>query len=115
MKIKSFFSIIGLLVLSLFCGCDTPRTLNATAIHRTDLLVKKVFNSEKITSAEGTFIWGSEIEDTLTPKNEKYSTVGEKVSAATTVCLDLDNKYRFELPELNFVVEKLENVPVERK
>ena len=90
MKNKFIFSIIGLL-LSLFCGCDTPRTLNATAIHRTDLLVKKVFNSEKITRAEGTFIWGSEIEDTLTPKNEKYSTVGEKVSAALAPIFKQDN------------------------
>ena len=91
MKNKFIFSIIGLLLLSLFCGCDTPRTLNATAIHRTDLLVKKVFNSEKITRAEGTFIWGSEIEDTLTPKKEKYSAVGEKVSAAIAPIFKQDN------------------------
>ena len=91
MQNKFIFSIIGLLLLSLFCGCDTPRTLNATAIHRTDLLVKKVFNSEKITRAEGTFIWGSEIEDTLTPKKEKYSAVGEKVSAAIAPIFKQDN------------------------
>ena len=91
MQNKFIFSIIGLLLLSLFCGCDTPRTLNATAIHRTDLLVKKVFNSEKITRTEGTFIWGSEIEDTLTPKNEKYSAVGERVSAAIVPIFKQDN------------------------
>ena len=91
MQNKFIFSIIGLLLLSLFCGCDTPRTLNATAIHRTDLLVKKVFNSEKITRAEGTFIWGSEIEDTFTPKKEKYSAVGEKVSAAIAPIFKQDN------------------------
>ena len=91
MKNKFIFSIIGLLLLSLFCGCDTPRTLNATAIHRTDLLVKKVFNSEKITRAEGTFIWGDELEDTFTPKKEKYSTVGEKVSAAIAPIFKQDN------------------------
>ena len=75
----------------------------------------KRYSTAKKSPEQKALFWGSEIEDTLTPKNEKYSTVGEKVSAATTVCLDLDNKYRFELPELNFVVEKLENVPVERK
>ena len=91
MQNKFIFSIIGLLLLSLFCGCDTPRTLNATAIHRTDLLVKKVFNSEKITRAEGTFIWGDELEDTFTPKKEKYSTVGEKVSAAIAPIFKQDN------------------------
>ena len=91
MKNKFIFSIIGLLLLSLFCGCDTPRTLNATAIHRTDLLVKKVFNSEKITRAEGTFIWGDELEDTFTPKKEKYSAVGEKVSAAIAPIFKQDN------------------------
>ena len=91
MKNKFIFSIIGLLLLSLFCGCDTPRTLNATAIHRTDLLVKKVFNSEKITRAEGTFIWGTELEDTLTPKDEKYSAAGEKVSAALAPIFKQDN------------------------
>ena len=91
MQNKFIFSIIGLLLLSLFCGCDTPRTLNATAIHRTDLLVKKVFNSEKITRAEGTFIWGDELEDTFTPKKEKYSTVGERVSAAIVPIFKQDN------------------------
>ena len=91
MQNKFIFSIIGLLLLSLFCGCDTPRTLNATAIHRTDLLVKKVFNSEKITRAEGTFIWGDELEDTFTPKKEKYSAVGEKVSAAIAPIFKQDN------------------------
>ena len=91
MQNKFIFSIIGLLLLSLFCGCNTPRTLNATAIHRTALLVKKVFNSEKITRAEGAFIWGSEIEDTLTPKKEKYSVVGEKVSAAIAPIFKQDN------------------------
>ena len=91
MQNKFIFSIIGLLLLSLFCGCDTPRTLNATAIHRTDLLVKKVFNSEKITRIEGSFIWGTELEDRLTPKNEKYSAVGEKVSAALAPIFKQDN------------------------
>ena len=91
MKNKFIFSIIGLLLLSLFCGCDTPRTLKATAIHRTDLLVKKVFNSEKITRAEGSFIWGDELEDTFTPKKEKYSAVGEKVSAAIAPIFKQDN------------------------
>ena len=91
MQNKFIFSIIGLLLLSLFCGCDTPRTLNATAIHRTDLLVKKVFNSEKITRAEGSFIWGDELEDTFTPKKEKYSAVGEKVSAAIAPIFKQDN------------------------
>ena len=91
MQNKFIFSIIGLLLLSLFCGCDTPRTLNATAIHRTDLLVKKVFNGETITRAEGSFIWGTELEDTLTPKNEKYSAVGEKVSAAIAPVFKQDN------------------------
>jgi hypothetical protein len=56
MKFNFIFCIIGLMLLPFFCGCDTPGALNATAIHRTDLLVKKVFNSEKITRAEGTFI-----------------------------------------------------------
>ena len=82
MKFNFIFCIIGLMLLPFFCGCDTPGALNATAIHRTDFLVKKVFNGEKITRAEGSFIWGTELEDTLTPKNEKYSAVGEKVSAA---------------------------------
>ena len=91
MKNKFIFSIIGLLLLSLFCGCDTPRTLNATAIHRTDLLVKKIFNGEKITRIEGSFIWGTELEDTLTPKNEKYSAVGETVSAAIAPVFKQDN------------------------
>ena len=91
MQNKFIFSIIGLLLLSLFCGCDTPITLNATAIHRTDLLVKKVFNGETITRAEGSFIWGTELEDTLTPKNEKYSAVGEKVSAAIAPVFKQDN------------------------
>ena len=91
MQNKFIFSIIGLLLLSLFCGCDTPITLNATAIHRTDLLVKKVFNGETITRAEGSFIWGTELEDTLTPKNEKYSAVGEKVSAAIAPIFKQDN------------------------
>ena len=91
MKNKFIFSIIGLLLLSLFCGCDTPRTLNATAIHRIDLLIKKVFNSEKITRAESTFIWGDELEDTFTPKKEKYSAVGEKVSAAIAPIFKQDN------------------------
>ena len=91
MQNKFIFSIIGLLLLSLFCGCDTPGALNATAIHRTDFLVKKVFNGEKITRAEGSFIWGTELEDTLTPKNEKYSAVGEKVSAAIAPVFKQDN------------------------
>ena len=91
MKNKFIFSIIGLLLLSLFCGCDTPRALNAPALHRTDLLVKKVFNGEKITRTEGTFIWGTELEDTLTPKNEKCSAVGEKVSAAIAPIFKQDN------------------------
>ena len=91
MKNKFIFSIIGLLLQSLFCGCDTPRTLNATAIHRTDLLVKKIFNGEKITRIEGSFIWGTELEDTLTPKNEKYSAVGETFSAAIAPVFKQDN------------------------
>ena len=91
MKNKFIFSIIGLLLLSLFCGCDTPRALNAPALHRTDLLVKKVFNGEKITRTEGTFIWGDELEDTFTPKKEKYSAVGEKVSAAIAPIFKQDN------------------------
>ena len=91
MKNEFIFSIIGLLLLSLFCGCNTPGALNATAIHRTDVLVKKIFNGEKITRAEGSFIWGTELEDTLTPKNEKYSAVGETVSAAIAPVFKQDN------------------------
>ena len=91
MKFNFIFCIIGLMLLPFFCGCDTPRTLNATAIHKTDLLVKKVFNGEKITRDEGAFIWGTELEDTLTPKNEKYSAVGEKVSAAIAPIFKQDN------------------------
>lgn len=91
MKFNFIFCIIGLMLLPFFCGCNTPEALNATAIHRTDLLVKKVFNGEKITRAEGSFIWGTELEDTLTPKNEKYSAVGEKVSAALAPIFKQDN------------------------
>ena len=91
MKFNFIFCIIGLMLLPFFCGCDTPRTLNATAIHKTDLLVKKVFNGEKITRDEGAFIWGTELEDTLTPKNEKYSAVGKKVSAAIAPIFKQDN------------------------
>ncbi len=91
MKFNFIFYTIGLMLLPFFCGCDTPRALNATAIRRTDLLVKKVFNGEKITRAEGSFIWGTELEDTLTPKNEKYSAVGEKVSAAIAPIFKQDN------------------------
>ena len=91
MKFNFIFYTIGLMLLPFFCGCDTPRALNATAIRRTDLLVKKVFNGEKITRAEGSFIWGTELEDRLTPKNEKYSAVGEKVSAAIAPIFKQDN------------------------
>lgn len=91
MKFNFIFYTIGLMLLPFFCGCDTPGALNATAIHRTDLLVKKVFNGEKITRTEGSFIWGTELEDTLTPKNEKYSAVGEKVSAAIAPIFKQDN------------------------
>ena len=91
MKFNFIFCIIGLMLLPFFCGCDTLGALNATAIHRTDFLVKKVFNGEKITRTEGSFIWGTELEDTLTPKNEKYSAVGEKVSAALAPIFKQDN------------------------
>ena len=91
MKFNFIFYTIGLMLLPFFCGCDTPGALHATAIHRTDFLVKKVFNGEKITRDEGAFIWGTELEDTLTPKNEKYSAVGEKVSAAIAPIFKQDN------------------------
>ena len=91
MKFNFIFYIIGLMLLPFFCGCDTPGALNATAIHRTDFLVKKVFNGEKITRKEGSFIWGTELEDILTPKNEKYSAVGETVSAAIAPIFKQDN------------------------
>ena len=91
MKFNFIFYTIGLMLLPFFCGCDTPGALNATAIHRTDVLVKKVFNGEKITRDEGAFIWGTELEDRLTPKNEKYSAVGEKVSAAIAPIFKQDN------------------------
>ena len=55
------------------------------------MLVKKVFNGEKITRAEGSFIWGTGLEDTLTPKDEKYSVAGEKFSAAIAPIFKQDN------------------------
>ena len=91
MKFNFIFCIIGLMLLPFFCGRDTPGALNATAIHRTDVLVKKIFNGEKITRDEGAFIWGTELEDTLTQKNEKYSAVGETVSAAIAPIFKQDN------------------------
>ena len=90
-NIKEIFFITLAIAQLLFCGCVSVENSNYAALKKADLLVKKVFNGENITRAEGTFIWGSEIEDTLTPKKEKYSAVGEKVSAAIAPIFKQDN------------------------
>ena len=90
-NIKEIFFITLAIAQLLFCGCVSVENSNYAALKKADLLVKKVFNGEKITRAEGSFIWGTELEDTLTPKNEKYSAVGEKVSAAIAPIFKQDN------------------------
>ena len=90
-NIKEIFFITLAIAQLLFCGCVSVENSNYAALKKVDLLVKKVFNGETITRAEGSFIWGTELEDILTPKNEKYSAVGEKVSAAIAPVFKQDN------------------------
>ena len=90
-NIKEIFFITLVIAQLFFCGCISVENSNYAVLKKADLLIKKVFNGEKITRDEGAFIWGTELEDTLTPKNEKYSAVGEKVSAAIAPIFKQDN------------------------
>ena len=90
-NIKEIFFITLAIAQLLFCGCVSVENSNYAVLKKADLLIKKVFNGEKITRAEGSFIWGTELEDRLTPKNEKYSAVGEMVSAAIAPVFKQDN------------------------
>ena len=90
-NIKEIFFITLVIAQLFFCGCISVENSNYAVLKKADLLIKKVFNGEKITRDEGAFIWGTELEDTFTPKNEKYSAVGEKVSAAIAPIFKQDN------------------------